>query len=666
MGTWRVGERIDSRWEVLEIRQGGMGVLYIVRDDEWGIRLAAKGLQDRLLAANPLAAARFVREAEVWVGLDCHPNVAQAILVREILGQPLIFLEFVETDLANWIASGRLSGHLAQALDYAIMFCDGISHVYSKGIHAHRDVKPHNCLITSDGILKVTDFGLASVLDAVSGGDARSNSPAPYGDRTESPPRLTPTGAGLGTPAYMAPEQFSGAARVDARADVYAFGIMLYEMLTGELPFYGQSYTEWAHLHATSSVPHLPATFPGELDALIQRSAAKGAPERFRDFEDIRNSLAGLYETASGKLARPKATSAELDSAQWRRKGIGLTDLGHLAEALKCFEKSLACDSESSATWQCMGGVLTRMGRRTEALRCTERAVALDPACAIAKGSMAFELLGLGRPGEGLESATRAVELDPYNWNMWAIKAAVLNSLNRPGEAVFCCDRALKLNPNSDLTWAERSQAMRALGRTTEALDCANRAITLNGTCKDALRQKAEILIEAGRAHESIELLDRALSVDATSWGLWWDKGVALSTLKRAPEEQVECFSRCAELVPTVALFRYERGAALHELGRNAEALQSFEETLELDADYRDALSAKSHVLRDLGRAEEALVIHDRLIGISPNDASAWNDEGATLCALQRLDEARKCFNRALDIDPNHPLALHNRDALIT
>lgn len=162
LNNWKIGDRIRDRWEIHRIMQGGMGVIYVVYDHEWETVFAAKTFRDEVFAHSPLIAEHFFKEALIWVNLDAHPNIAEAQFVTEIQGKPFLFLEYVSGgDLSGWIGNLRLTEDLQQVLRFAIQWCDGMTYAFSKGITAHRDIKPQNCLVTKDATVKVTDFGLA-------------------------------------------------------------------------------------------------------------------------------------------------------------------------------------------------------------------------------------------------------------------------------------------------------------------------------------------------------------------------------------------------------------------------------------------------------------------------------------------------------------------------
>src|SRR5262249_34183647 len=157
-------------YEVLRTRKGGMGEVFIVKGLQSREILVLKSFRTDVFEAVPRLAELFRREALAWIQLDVHPNITRAHLVETIDGRPFLVLEYVGGgDLPKWIGTPRLLEGLPKVLRLSLQFCDGMNHALSRSIKAHRDVKPANCLLTSRGVLKVTDFGLARLVDDLAG-----------------------------------------------------------------------------------------------------------------------------------------------------------------------------------------------------------------------------------------------------------------------------------------------------------------------------------------------------------------------------------------------------------------------------------------------------------------------------------------------------------------
>jgi tetratricopeptide (TPR) repeat protein len=657
----------QKRWEIYKVLEGGMGTVYIVYDHEFREPFAAKTFQDELFKRNPMVAERFTQEALAWIRLDRHENIAQARWVENIQGKPFLFLEYVSGgDLSSWIGTPRLSEDLPQVLRFAIQFCDGMSHALSKGIQAHRDIKPQNCLITQDHTLKVTDFGLAKVFDEACppGGPGRE---VEVGSVPGLSIGATRTGTGAGTPPYMAPEQFDDAKHVDVRADVYSFGVMLYEMLAGRLPFQGRTWQELERQHKTQPAPPLVGchsslvtchsslvTCHSSLVTVVHTCLAKGPAARYADFDVLRARLAEIYESLTGEAApRPRA-GLDLNAVDYSNKGASLDTLGRPAEALTCFERSLEINPRHADAWLNKGAALAGLGRPAEALTCYERALEIDPRDAEAWSAKGAALAGLGRPDEALTCHERALEIDPRFAEAWLNKGNVLAYLGSPAEALTCYERALEINPSYATAWYNKGNALLGLGRHAEALACYERALEINPRYAIAWYAKGFALGNLGRHEEALTCYERALEINPRDAEAWSAKGAALAGLGR-PAEALTCYEQALEINPRYPAGWSNKGVALADLGRHAEALTCCERALEINPIYPEAWSNKGVALVGLGRHAEALTCYDRALEINPRYATAWYNKGVVLGNTGRYPEALACFEQAQRL--GHPQA---------
>nr|NIV48002.1 protein kinase [Gammaproteobacteria bacterium] len=227
-----IGSTIAHYKITAKLGEGGMGEVYRARDERLNRDVAVKILPQSV-QDDAARLARFKREAQVLASLT-HGNIAQVYGLEEHDGNHAIVLELVEgEDLSERIARGAVP--LEDACQIAVQIAEALEAAHEKGI-VHRDLKPANVKLTPDGKVKVLDFGLAKALADDDGSGDISNSPTMTAAATQA-------GIILGTAAYMAPEQAKGKP-VDRRADVWAFGCVLYEMLTGKAPFEGDGVSE--------------------------------------------------------------------------------------------------------------------------------------------------------------------------------------------------------------------------------------------------------------------------------------------------------------------------------------------------------------------------------------------------------------------------------------
>jgi len=273
------GSIIAAKYRILtKLGAGGMGEVYRAEDLSLNRQVAIKVLPD-IFAGDPERVARFQQEARVLASLN-HPNIAAIYSVEEADGKRFLALELVEGEtLAERLVRGPLS--LEETLDVCRQIAEGLEGAHEKGI-IHRDLKPSNVKINPEGKVKILDFGLARAFhDQVSEVDI-INSPTITADMTQP-------GVILGTAAYMSPEQARGK-RVDKRADIWAFGCILYECLTGKRAFAGETITETlaAILKGEPIWQALPAYTPWGINDLLRRCLQKEPRERLHDIADAR------------------------------------------------------------------------------------------------------------------------------------------------------------------------------------------------------------------------------------------------------------------------------------------------------------------------------------------------------------------------------------------
>jgi serine/threonine-protein kinase len=287
-----------------KIGEGGMGEVYRARDTKLDRDVALKVLP-QAFTEDPDRLARFEREAKVLASLN-HPNIGGIHGLEESDGVRALVLEYIDgPTLADRIAQGPIP--VDEALRIARQIAEALEAAHEAGV-IHRDLKPANIKVREDGTVKVLDFGLAKALDTT-----------PEGDPSLSPTltaAATQMGVIMGTAAYMSPEQAKGKT-VDRRGDVWAFGAVLYEMLTGQRAFAGSDVSEVlaSVLAREPDWTLLPRDVSPVLGTFIRRCLQKDPKQRIGDVQDIRLAMEGAFETTVGPLAEPTAPQ----SARWQR-----------------------------------------------------------------------------------------------------------------------------------------------------------------------------------------------------------------------------------------------------------------------------------------------------------------------------------------------------------
>jgi Flp pilus assembly protein TadD len=694
----RTGQTISGKFRILkEIGRGGMGVVYEAEDLSLKRTVALKFLPADL-TRDPEARDRFVQEAQAASGLD-HPNICTVHEIGETeAGDMYIAMaRYKGKSLKDAVEEGSLSA--SDVIAVAAQIAEGLASAHEQGI-VHRDIKPSNVFLTSDATVKILDFGLAKLAGQM---------------------KWTRPGMTLGTVDYMSPEQVRGE-EVDGRTDIWSLGVLLYEMVTGGLPFRGE--TDRAVFHAILTEPpraagELRTGFPAGIEGIIRKALAKDPAKRFGSAREMVAALRDLERSVTG--VRP--TARRLSFGRGRRKtmvvsaasllslaavGIAVWLLTRPGLAFESRDKLMVADVDNQT-----GDKVFDLALRTA----IEADLQQSPYAAIFDRPQIAETLRLMRqdPGAKVDEAT-GCEICRFA----GVRAFVLPRIISAGEAYEL--EAILIDPVKPrhvdrirVTARGREDVLlhaidklagevrSRLGESLSSIQKANRTIARVTTSSwDALNyfSQGQSKWQQSKFKDAAALLELALEkdpkfVDArSSLGLLYfqfldqpDKGKAMlrqalddaenqklaerDILKlRAANKQfvdgdlagaLEQYRLLRELFPDFMPPWNNSGMILRTLGRYAEAAAMFEKAAELAP--RNSIPLTNLWFTDLDYLKDAAAAEKagrRLVTLSPELANSRHLLGYSLAAQGRFDEAEKELRKTLELEPDHAYALPN------
>ena len=604
-----------------------MGVVYRARDERLHREVALKQLPAEMFQ-DPARRQRFLREARAASALN-HPRIVTVHDILEDEDGAYLVMELVEgRTLAEMIPRGGLA--VSSALRYAAQIASAIAAAHEVGI-IHRDLKPGNVMVTPEDEVKVLDFGLAKL--------SRPDSPA------AEDLHLTREGTLLGTASYMSPEQAFGEP-VDARSDVFSFGVVLYQMLTGKLPFdpdSGQSLPRQIVSAEPMPLRQRRADLPRELEALVQRTLAKDREDRPADLGEIAGELEAM---AAGFPAtrRPldQARTLQMPATEVRRRRWPLIAVAGLAVAA--------------------GGLLLAPG-------VLQRLVGGDPEPAVeaAPGETSYRLFqqGLGhlrhydRPQRvelAIRSFREAVDEDPGYAPAWGGLARAQWRKYRSTKdrawldlALENAERARELDPQLTLALVSLGYILIATGNLDAAEAELGRALLLDPANADARRALGDLRRRQGDTDgaeqaylEAIELAPEVAELHGLLGALYYRDG--------RYEDAATAFGRSIDLAPERSSGYKNLAAALHMQGRYAEAAKQLQTALQIRPDPKVYTNLGTLYFFQ-GLYAEAVTALERAVELGANNHLLWGNLGdAYRWAPGERAKATAAYDRAVEL----------------
>jgi serine/threonine-protein kinase len=637
--------------------RGGMGAVYLARDPRLDRRVAIK-LFSGAEARSTFARYELLTEARAVAAFN-HPHIASVHDVLDVDGQVAIVFEFVDGEtLAERLRRGPLT--VEETTHIALQLIDALGAAHQHGI-VHRDLKPANIVITPEGVVKVLDFGVARV--------------TPEGIDNASLAHTT-AATFVGTIGYAAPEQCLGQS-VDARADIFSLGIVLFEMLTGRRPYTGDNAPTIVQSMLSGKPPHLrtqSGRFSRELDDLIARMLSPEPAKRPANVREVRDVLLPLAPTERVIVVSP---------ARWRRP---LVLLVLLAAALT-------------------GALVTSILRRAPAPAPEKPPVIAVLPLTNASGDAAHDYLAVG-VADGLISRLAGVpsvtvlsrtavadarrrtsdipklanELDVtyfVDGSVQQTATAVRITLNlvEPDGAVAWADTAAgPVGSLFDLQTRLASSLAQALSVRLSAADRVTLATqpTMNPEAFAAYSRGRALLDRRdikGNTQAALAAFDEATKLDANFADAHAGRGEALWDLYLASRNPglanaaVDAGYLALRLAPNRASVRYSLALTLKGRGELQQAADELQRALALRPNYDDARRELGDVLARQGRVDEAIAEFRAAIALRPNFWAHHNALGISLLRAARYDEAAAAFRRTVELQPDNANAHANLGA---
>lgn len=657
------GATVGPYQVIRQLGSGGMGVVWLAEDTRLNRKVALKTVKTAD-ADTTEGRQRLMREARAAAALN-HPHIATVHDVLDVDGQVVVVFEYVEGDtLAARLQRGRME--VAEAVEVAWQLADALAAAHAQGV-IHRDLKPSNVVLGPEGRAKVLDFGIARLVPA--GADMSASVPGTLG------------GGLVGTPGYAAPEQYLSR-NVDGRADLYALGVMLYEMLSGRRPFPGTDAVALATSVLRDEAPKLTVTggpwVPPPLEALVARLLERDPARRPSSGDELLVELSPLRDTESSPLARRTVLlRRRVPTSTLVAAAIVLSVVVALIGRSQWFARPPGPESPVVAVLP----LTNASGDAANDYLGAGLAESLITSLASVPRVTVLSRSAVDETRQQYPDRARFVQaLDAtyvVEGSVQAVSDRLRVTLNLVRQDASVAWGRTVEGPAGDL-FALQSQLAAALNdaiadQTPSSARVAPAAPTTSSESAQIAYWKGRANLDrrdlAGNNQAALQEFAAAIAADPkfamayaglaeAQWGMY-----VQTNDNTWAERAVASTATASQLEPDRPAVRYSAGLTLFRSGRFDEARQELERAVALQPTYEDALRLLGRVLMRQGRIDEGREQFNRALTIRPNSVSLHSDMGLAYFNAQRYAEALQAFERAIELAPNSSVTLSQAGA---
>ncbi|MFQ5753319.1 MAG: protein kinase [bacterium] len=561
-----IGQTI-SHYKILnKLGEGGMGVVYKAMDITLG-RIVALKFVSAEMATNESTKHRLMREAKACASLN-HPNINTIFEFVEAEDRSFIVMEYIEGKTLQELVNQK-HFEVEEVLEIALQVVDALDVAHKQGI-VHRDLKSANIMLDVHDRVKIMDFGLAKL--------SRGS-------------LLTQTGATLGTAAYMSPEQAQGE-EVDLRSDIYSIGVVLYELLTGELPFKEahQLAVMYSIVHEAPNPPReLNPAIPAELEAVVLKAMEKDPNDRYQNFADMKTDLMELQETLYQPGTTKKSSQrVQTDLSTQNFQTLFAKTIYHIkSKSILKFGIPLILITAGFTAWLLQG----------------DHALNIDDSSnrIMAKSHEArtWSYLNENKPDLAMKELELAVNIDPTYSTAWSTLAALNIQAQKLDMAISQSKKAIDLDESNSTAYYNLAYALEEKGELDPAGSRYAEAVRIDSTFTRAYSALGNVYIKLNKPHEAINVLNTAVRLTPESefiYLIYKNLGKAYFMLNQY-DEALKFLTRSLQLQPgEIPETIYYLAMTYEAAGMRTESIANWQHYLEIENDALKRKEALTHL----------------------------------------------------------------------